>query len=322
MRKIPVQPLNTDEWHQWIAACKDATKANIKAVKEGEKASIKSTLYRRKAIKDAFFFSKNAPFYGKCAYCEFPISDFQAGDIEHFRPKAVVTDEEDQTILLQDEGGKVILDGLGNPKAHPGYYWLGYDWTNLIPSCEACNRPRPESLGKRNRFPVVGSHAQSPGEEVNEIPLLINPASGQDDDDPQKHLIIDDETGLMIPLSDRGKMCIKILGLNQRDQLVMARKTTRDRAELLLTKLLDTARDLANPQRNITDVFNRLVAQIDELIGIWMGQEACTTAARQTFTSKGFSLEVLHQKRDEYERLSKVNLEGRSPNHLIEPDRV
>ena len=306
MRKIPVQPLNTDDWFQWISDCQNATQANIEAVARGEEASIKSNLYRRKAIKDAYFFSKDAPFYGKCAYCEFPISDFQSGDIEHFRPKAAVTDEDDNVILLKDDEGNAILDEEGIPIAHPGYYWLGYDWTNLIPSCEACNRPRPEKLGKRNRFPVVGSHAQSPGEEVDETPLLINPASGKDEDDPQTHLRIDDATGLMIPLSDRGQMCIQIFGLNQRDQLVLGRKTAQSRVNDLLNKLRKTVGEISESQKTPTEIFNLLVEQVDELISIWAGKEACTVAARQTLTAHGYSLDILRQKRHQFETLSKV----------------
>ncbi len=69
-----------------------------------------------------------------------------------------------------------------------------------------------------------GSHAQTAAEVINEQPLLINPASENDDDDPAKHLAIDIATGLMIPLSERGIMCIEIFGLNVRDRLVEERK--------------------------------------------------------------------------------------------------
>lgn len=168
MRKIIAQPLDTKDWHQWIEDCQKATQGNIAVVAQGGEASIKSNLYRNAKIKNAYFFSKKAPFYGRCAYCENPIADFQHGDIEHFRPKAAVTDENSQTIYLLDEQGQQVLDEDNNPVPHSGYYWLVYDWCNLIPSCVTCN----QSPGKHTRFPVIGVHAQIPGAEVNSSLVL------------------------------------------------------------------------------------------------------------------------------------------------------
>jgi hypothetical protein len=42
---------------------------------------------------------------------------------------------------------------------HPGYYWLAYEWTNLLPSCYDCNSFRRHGTmkagpGKNERFPV------------------------------------------------------------------------------------------------------------------------------------------------------------------------
>lgn len=59
----------------------------------------------------------------KCAFCE---SKRHNPEIEHFRPKK-----------------KVI--GISG---HNGYFWLSYEWTNLIPSCPDCNKI------KSNHFPV------------------------------------------------------------------------------------------------------------------------------------------------------------------------
>lgn len=73
----------------------------------------------------------------KCAYCE----RLCKADIEHYRPKKGV--QEDNT--------------------HEGYYWLCYEWTNLIPSCITCNREG----AKHNKFPVLGPRVTHP-------PLLPN----------------------------------------------------------------------------------------------------------------------------------------------------
>ncbi len=222
MRKITLTPPTSQIWKRWINACEKTSKTLAEDVQKGEKPSFNENLYKRKSIKGSFFFSKEDPFYGKCAYCETYIADFQRGDVEHFRPKAAVANEVDE------------------PIQHSGYYWLAYDWQNLLPSCTVCNQPTTvggKKIGKHNRFPVIGQHAQAPDEVEAERPLLINPTSSKDDDDPSKHLAVDIDTGLMIPLTERGRMCIAIFGLNQRDQLIEERRRAIREATLLLQQL-------------------------------------------------------------------------------------
>lgn len=88
-------------------------------------------------------------FHGKCAYCEAKVQHVSSGDVEHYRPKAKVTDE----------------------PTHPGYWWLAYDHTNYLPCCEGCNRAR----AKMNHFPILGKRAYSQAEVGGEDPLLLNP---------------------------------------------------------------------------------------------------------------------------------------------------
>src|SRR5690349_1720738 len=59
-------------------------------------------------------------FHGKCAYCESVYRAVDALDIEHYRPKGGVTEDDD----------------------HPGYWWLAGVWSNLLPSCPPCNQLR------------------------------------------------------------------------------------------------------------------------------------------------------------------------------------
>ena len=313
MRRIPVQPLDTDSWHRWIQDCDNETQATIGAVQRGDTISIRD-LYKRKTIKNGYFFSKSAPFYGKCTYCECPITDFQHGDVEHFRPKAKVTDDEDRPVLLKDDQGNVVDDANGMPQKHPGYYWLAYDWRNLIPACIKCNQPSKDGtirFGKHSRFPVIGPHAQQPGDERDEKPLLINPASGQADDEPEQHLFVELGTGFMGAKSDRGTMCIKIFGLNVRDQLVMDRKTAQRNVKSLLADLRDAAMQRVDPTQNELDVLSKLVMILNELIGIWNGQEPYTMSATAVLREKGFSLEWFEKKRKEYQEvISKVEFGG------------
>jgi len=67
----------------------------------------------------------NKDYYCKCAYCE----TYCKAEIEHYRPKKGVT---------------------GLAKTHDGYYWLAYEWSNLLPSCRYCNTEG----GKGNHFTI------------------------------------------------------------------------------------------------------------------------------------------------------------------------
>jgi 5-methylcytosine-specific restriction endonuclease McrA len=295
MRKISIQEsdrdLYSDVWQKWINDCDTETKAAIATVARGEKIEI-SKRYKQKEIKEKYFISKNAPFYGRCAYCEAPIADFQFGDIEHFRPKKGVKDADGKIIYFKDDRGDKILDKAGKPIPHSGYYWLAYEWTNLLPTCQVCNRP------KNTCFPVIGNHAQSPGDEAKEQPLLINPISDRPDDDPEKHLAVDPETGTMFALnnSDRGLMCIKIFNLNQRDQLKKARKGAIESTNNLLVEIGATHKELADPRRSQKDTYRILIEKYDQLIKIWEGKEAYTSASRSYLKEKGFTTEWLSKK--------------------------
>jgi hypothetical protein len=118
-------------------------------------------------------------FHGKCAYCESFYASQAPVDVEHYRPKGAVE---------------------GEPN-HPGYWWLGMEWTNLLPSCIDCNRRRkqlaPEAIsnlsllyratqsGKKDGFPIEGARSDNEGAELSlERPMLLDPTR----DDPSFHL--------------------------------------------------------------------------------------------------------------------------------------
>jgi hypothetical protein len=84
-------------------------------------------------------------FNNKCAYCETPVgrSQFHA---EHFRPKGQVKTKK-QVVTIQTLEGQQF--------DHPGYFWLAYNWENLLPSCALCNTVK----GKKNQFPIILTHA-------------------------------------------------------------------------------------------------------------------------------------------------------------------
>ena len=150
----------------------------------------------------------------KCGYCETKLNAGFELEIEHYRPKKKV--KEDST--------------------HKGYYWLGYEWSNLLLACINCNRGIG---GKGTKFPIEGKRVYNHNYCVidgllaskecyplelleKEKPLLLNPEV----DEVEKHLIFL-PTGEIKGLTNRGKMTIEICNL-KRDELIIARKDIVD----------------------------------------------------------------------------------------------
>ncbi len=130
-------------------------------------------------------------YHDKCAYCDGAYEAFSYGDVEHFRPKGKVT--EDNT--------------------HPGYWWLAYNPSNYLPSCQKCNQ-----AAKNNHFPIEGKRARGPGDSLEaEGPLLMHPDQDRwkgnvrfrPSTDPEKPGWADD-------LTKKGKVSIEILELNRK----------------------------------------------------------------------------------------------------------
>lgn len=294
MRKIFIQEPDSEIWKKWIRDCQEETQKVIGAFDRGEKPII-SDLYKRKAIKNTYFASKNAPFYGRCAYCETPIADTQYIQIEHFRPKAGIKNENGNVVNLKNSSG------LETDIPHHGYYWLTYDWHNLVPSCAICNQP------KSTIFPVIGNHAQSVGEEVNESPLLINPISDLDEDNPENHLAVDFETGIMQPVNDspRGRACINLFNLNGRDQILKARKTQQEFIQYRLLKFREICGDIANPEKPQNVCFEAIVKNCDYFIDVFKGKEAYTAASLSVLSK--YSISWFQKQRQIFqELLSKI----------------
>jgi uncharacterized protein (TIGR02646 family) len=175
------------------------------------KLKIDSAIYGHRSVKQTLI----AAQHGKCAFCESKLKHVAHGDIEHFRPKAG---------YLQEAGEK--------PLKKPGYYWLAYEWTNLLFACQICNQQ-----GKKNLFPLVdpARRAVSHHDDVGaEEPLLIDPAAV----DPQDYIGFREEVAYGLPGRPHGKTTIEVLGLN-RQALCEAR-----RDHLMVLKLLNSQRAL------------------------------------------------------------------------------
>jgi hypothetical protein len=241
------------EWEEWLEDAEAATKKVIDAWEEwrrqGSPGKFTYTLDQKVWARLKEWLLTNV-FHGKCAYCESRDvrSPYHA---EHFRPKGRVTAKvksKFSVVKTQDEEGQEI--------EHPGYFWLAYNWANLVPSCNDCNTAR----GKRDQFPVkkacVAVKLVSQDEEgtlrrphikssvrsgvyylqpedldVLEEPLLLHPYF----DDPDEHLIFgefgmvaprEDETG---KISEKGEQSIAVYDLAA-ERLRIARQEAQEAA--------------------------------------------------------------------------------------------
>lgn len=172
--------------------------------------------------------------YGKCCFCERRRDEKMEADVEHFRPKLKVT------------------ENIG----HPGYWWLAYEWGNLLFCCKACN-----STYKKNHFPMVRNNeacrvATKNGDLSSERPALINPGL----EDPADFIKYDWESdpSKVFPIGcdpdGRGKQTISILKLATRDDL------HRGRADLLLT--LQLAEEIVRASRPGEPMYQRAIQQL------------------------------------------------------------
>ena len=161
-----------------------------------------SAVYGHKDVKDAL----KVVQHGKCAYCEGDFLAFCYGDIEHFRPKGF------------------SQQGKGQPRFYPGYYWLAYEWHNLVLSCELCNRAR-----KRNSFPLAdpARRARTPDQLAQEEPLLIDPTGAED---PRDHIRF--RGNIPEPVTELGRRSIELYDL-RRSELNGLRLNLLGHAEVL-----------------------------------------------------------------------------------------
>lgn len=167
-------------------------------------ASVQSSVYATKDVKQQLLTDQ----HHKCCYCGCNLNgDF--GDVEHYRPK--------MGYALKNNP-----DGLHKP----GYYWLAYDWNNLLLSCSCCNRSF-----KKNFFDLkVESARNIEGKDIShEEPLLVNPST----EDPSAFIGFHDFMAYPKVIngaeSDRGQYTIRLLGLNTRQDLVDCRSRVWDK---------------------------------------------------------------------------------------------
>ena len=103
--------------NEWISE-------KLKAIKDtGNPGKKIDSRYKDDEVRNAL----KKLYHNKCAYCEGKVKPAQnQPNIDHYRPK----------------------DKIKSVENHKGYYWLGYEWTNLLHTCTNCN------IIKSNQFPL------------------------------------------------------------------------------------------------------------------------------------------------------------------------
>ena len=211
-----VEPSST-EWKQWRKDADAGAKTLADQFRKTGVFTVDEKLYKRR--KSDYF----ALYHGKCVYCESPLRVDGWDQLDHFRPKYAVLDGHRQPIRV---GGQ----------EHPGYYWLAYDWQNLVPACAMCNQQKDAI------FPLLqGSrHALAPKAVAKESPVLIHPAL--DRTRPERHFDYRPKTGALELKTDRARAIDKIVKLN-REGLLDARRACFDAAIQLVKDFLDCIRE-------------------------------------------------------------------------------
>jgi len=147
----------------------------------------KSSIYAHASVKQMLQTTQ----HGKCCFCESKVTHIAYGDVEHFRPKKGYRQQPSD--VLQ----------------HPGYYWLAYEWDNLLFVCQLCNQRH-----KRNLFPLKNPARRARTHKASlrqEEPLFIHPAT----EDPENHIGFREEIAYAHDGDLRGMVTIEALGLNR-----------------------------------------------------------------------------------------------------------
>lgn len=210
-----------------------------------KKFEFNSGIYSAKSVKDALLKAQHR----KCCYCESKFLSASYGAVEHFRPKRAVKQKH------------------GQSEEYPGYYWLAYDWDNLLVSCERCN-----SSHKGKLFPLTDQkrRAQNHHEDIKrEQPLFVNPAR----EDPRRHIRFRGETAQFI--TKMGRETIQGIGLRRSD----LEEARRERLAQLkrLRSIVELGKSLTNQK------MRALAVQAQEFLKSAVRPEAEYSAMAQDF---------------------------------------
>jgi uncharacterized protein (TIGR02646 family) len=211
-----------------------ATQKLIDAVVAGNPLpDFRSDVYGHDLVRERLFLDQ----HNKCAFCESPVKATMYGDVEHFRPK----------------GGWIQKDG--DQLNQPGYYWLAYDWSNLLISCQLCNQEF-----KKNRFPLLNptrrakSHKHDIGREK---PYLVNPCN----EDPSGFISFNESIPIGIDAEGRGAETIRILGLDR--EAMNGERLTRLSELKLKLRAIQVIEEMESPDVPLLQLLDEFKREVD-----------------------------------------------------------
>ncbi|NNF34814.1 MAG: hypothetical protein HKN68_11925 [Saprospiraceae bacterium] len=225
---------------------------------QADKSSIADSIYKGDKIpindpNDPYYqeeeyevrYQLRLEYHNKCAYCE--RQEFKP-DVEHYRPKGKVT---------------------GDQRNNHGYYWLCYEWTNLLPACTNCN----SRSGKWNKFPIGSQRVISPPISNQKLEFekcrinhnfldseqakLLHPER----DHPEQFLSVE-WNGKLTPINDpneMGKSTIKVCDLNRGNLIFNRKKIIDDHYENIIGTYVLFRDDII---KNVPDLISALKIQL------------------------------------------------------------
>ena len=149
-------------------------------------------------------------YHHKCAFCERKLSDnndpYTGFTVDHYRPQTF-------------------------------YYWLAYEWSNLLPVCGECNRKKDkiflpftnEDLNKKRENPPIANNYFDETQFLANSPTLLaeNPQLLHPEIDNVEDFFVFELTGKIIPNPNnkpedikRAKLTISTLGWDNNGQLL------------------------------------------------------------------------------------------------------
>lgn len=171
--------------------------------------------------------------FGKCAFCENNVTAVAYGDVEHFRPKKGYQQNEKDSLH------------------YAGYYWLAYNWENLLFSCAICNQRH-----KKNLFPLLNPHSRALNhlQSINrEKPVFIDPSK----ENPRNLIRFVGSTAKGIDKKNRGKKTIEAIGLNRTSKNGISNLFEERNDYFDLIKITyDTSKKVAGPQITQIEIDN------------------------------------------------------------------
>lgn len=223
----------SEEFKEWERSAKKARERVLKDPSLVQKDSVKKVW---KSLKDIFLL---VIFHKKCVYCECRVGHGFPYHVDHFRPKGCPTEQ------------RVEVEG------HTGYYWLAFEWWNLVPSCNNCNSNAPkcqksseDTEGKKQEFRVLGERVFKPLDDSDkwrkqvedERALLLDPYSCS----PEEHFFFD-ELGMIYGLTANGKETVSVCKLNRADLVDARMSKHRDVLAKIMTELTSGEGKRATP---------------------------------------------------------------------------